>query len=251
MSLWRVEWLRLVRTSRWIAMVAVFLLVGLGEPVLTRYLGQLLRGSTGDTYIHITVTSPQPSDGLTSYFSNITTLGTLVVVVVAGLAFTIRANPPLAMLYLTHVPRRSRLLTPRLVTVAVATAVVALLGGGAAAYETAVLIGAPTAGRTAAGVAISAAGMVFAVAVTFLAAALLRSQVGAIAVALGAVFVVVPLTDLIPGVRNLGPNVFTALPVSLQTTSWSTDDTWSTLVTAGLAAVCVAAGLWRARRWEL
>jgi hypothetical protein len=118
-------------------------------------------------------------------------------------------------------------------------------------HETAVLIGAPAAGRTAAGVAISAAGMVFAVAVTFLAAALLRSQVGAIAVALGAVFVVVPLTDLIPGVRNLGPNAFTAVPVSLQTTSWSTDDTWSTLVTAGLAAVCVAAGLWRARRWEL
>jgi ABC-2 type transport system permease protein len=250
-SLWRVEWLRLTRTGRWIALAAVFVLFGLADPLLTHYLGQLLRGSTGDTYIHITVSKPLPSDGMSSYFSNITTLGTLVTVVVAGLAFTIRANPPLATLYLTHFPRRTALLTPRLVTIATATTIASLLGGAAAAYETALLIGAPAAGATVAGVVTSTAAMVFAVAITFLTASLLRGQVGAIAVALVAVFVVVPLTDLIPGVRHVGPNAFTSLPVTLQTSSWTGQDTWSTVITAALAAICVTIGYRRAHRWEL
>jgi ABC-2 type transport system permease protein len=254
LSLWRVERLRLFRTGRWIALAVVFLLFGLADPLLTKYLAQVLGRSTGgggDTYIHITVTQPHASDGMSSYFSNITTLGTLVTVVIAGLAFTLRANPPLAGLYLTHFPRRAAILTPRLVTVLAATAVASMLGGGAAAYETALLIGAPAAGATVAGIAISAGGMLFAVAVTFVAAAFLRGQVGAIAVALAVVFVAVPLADLIPGVSGVGPSAFLALPVALQTTAWTAHDTWSTVVTAALAVVCVAVGYVQAYRWEL
>jgi ABC-2 type transport system permease protein len=251
MSLWRLELLRLVRTRRWIALAAVYLLLGLGEPLATYYLGQLLQGSTGDTYIHITVSTPHASDAMTAYFSNVTTLGTLVSVVVAGLAFSVRANPPLAAVYLTHVPSRIALLVPRLVTVTVATAIAAALGGGVAAYETAVIMGAPAADATATGVLLSALGAVFAVAVTFLAACLLRSQVGAIAAALVVVFVAVPFADLIPHVRHVGPNAFISLPAVLQTMAWRTDNTWSTVVTMALALACVAGGLWQARRWEL
>jgi ABC-2 type transport system permease protein len=251
LSLWRVERLRLLRTGHWIALAIVFVLFGLADPLLTRYLGKLLSGSTGDAYIHITVTAPRASDGMSSYFSNITTLGTLVTVVVAGLAFSIRANPPLATLYLTHFPSRAALLTPRLLTIAGATAIASILGGAAAAYETALLIGAPAAASTVTGIAVSTAGMLFAVAVTFLSASLLRGQVGAIAAALVAVLAVVPLADLIPGIRPIGPNAFTALPVTLQTTAWTAHDTWSTALTLGLATVCVLAGFVRAHRWEL
>jgi len=252
MSLWRLELLRLLRTRRWIALAAVYLLLGLGEPLATFYLGQLLQGSTGgDTYLHITVTTPKPTDAMAAYFSNITTLGTLVAVVVAGLAFSVRANPPLAAIYLTHVTNRTALLVPRLATVAGATAIAAAVGGGAAAYETAALFGAPAAGATATGVLLSALGAVFAVTVTFLAACLLRGQVGAIAVALAVVFVAVPFADLIPGVRHVGPNTFAGLPTALQTMAWRTDDTWSVVVTGLLALAFVGAGLWRARRWEL
>lgn len=251
MNLWRLEWLRLVRTGRWIALCAVFLLLGFGEPLATRYLGELLSGATGNGYIHITATKPQPSDGMGAYFSNITTLGTLVTVVIAGLAFSMRANPPLAALYLTHVPGRIRLLVPRLVTAAAAAALVSVAGGAAAAYETTLLLGAPPASATATGILISSLGMVFAVAVTFLAAMVLRGQVATIAVALGATFVAVPFANLIPGVRDIGPAAFIALPKQLQLAAWSTDDTWATVVTLLLAAVCVAVGLWRATRWEL
>lgn len=251
MSLWHVERLRLLRTSRWVALAAVFLLLGLGEPLATRYLGELLSGATGTGYIHITVSRPRPSDGMGAYFGNITTLGTLVTVVVAALAFAVRANPPLAALYLTHVPNRVALLLPRLVTVAVAVAVASALGGVAAAYETTLLLGKPAVGATVAGVLVSSLGAVFAVAVTFLAATLLRGQVATIAVALGALFVAVPFANLVPGVRDVGPDAFTRLPERLQLAAWSANDTWSAVVTLGLAAACVAAGLYRSTRWEL
>jgi ABC-2 type transport system permease protein len=251
MSLWRLERLRLFRTGRWIMLAAVFLVLGFAEPLLTKYLGQLLSGATGDGYIHITVSAPKPSDGMSAYFGNITTLGTLVTVVIAGLAFSVRSSPPLAALYLTHVPRRAALLLPRLVTTAVAAAIASALGGAAAAYETALLLGAPRTGTTATGILVSSLGAVFAVAVTFLAASVLRGQVAAIGVALATVFVAVPFADLIPGVHHVGPNAFTALPVRLQLAGWTTDDTWATVTTLGIAAACVAGGLWRARRWEL
>ena len=251
MSLWHLELLRLWRTRRWIALAAVFLVLGFGNPLATRYLGDLLQGATGDgTYIQIIVTQPKPADGMVSYFGNITSLGTLVAVVVAGLAFSLRANPPLASLYLTHVRNRVALLVPRLVVAALAAAVAALLGGTAAAIETTLLFGAPAVGSTTVGVTVSCLAMVFAVAVTFLCTTLLRGQVGALAVALGIVFVAVPLTDLIPGVRGVGPNAFVNLPSTLQYAPWGADATWATLVTLVLTMACVAGGCWRATRWE-
>jgi len=42
MSLWRLEWLRLVRTPRALALGAVFVAIGLIEPVVTRYQNVLL-----------------------------------------------------------------------------------------------------------------------------------------------------------------------------------------------------------------
>jgi len=251
MNLWRVERLRLFRTGRWIALASVFLLLGFAEPLVTRYIGQLLGGATGSTYIHVTVTEPHAADAMAAYFGNITTLGTLVTVVVAGLAFSVRSNPPLAALYLTHVPSRIALLVPRLATMAVAATVAAALGGVAAAYETTLLLGAPAAGVTATGVLISCLGAVFAVTITFLASAFLRGQVAAIAVALGAMFVAVPSSSLIPGIRHIGPAAFTALPTALQTGAWNSNDTWATTLTTLLAAACVAGGLWRSTRWQL
>ncbi len=148
-------------------------------------------------------------------------------------------------------PGRIALLLPRVVTVAVAAAVAAALGGTAAAYETTLLLGAPAARATMVGVALSCLGAVFAVAVTFLSATLQRGQVAAIAAALIAVLVAVPFADLIPGVRHIGPNAFTSMPAALQTVPWSTDDTWATIVTLLLTAVCVIGGFWRSKHWEL
>ena len=45
LSPWRVEWLRLVRTRRLIALAGVFVLLGFAEPLGTYYLPELLRHS--------------------------------------------------------------------------------------------------------------------------------------------------------------------------------------------------------------
>lgn len=250
MSLWRLELLRLFRTGRWIALAAVFVGLGVGNPLTTRYLGELLRGTTGAGYIQIIVSDPRPADAMVSYFSNIPSLGLLVVVVVAGLALAVRANQPLASVYLTHISA-PKLLVPRLVTVALATIVAAMLGGLVAAYTTTVLLGAPALGSSVAGVSVSALGGVFAVAVTFLCASLLRGQVATIATALVTLFLVVPLLDFIPGVRRLSPNTVINLPATLQATSWNGSHTGAAVATTVLALACVVFGLWRSTRWEL
>ena len=43
MNLWRLEWLRLIRTPRALALGAVFVFFGLLEPVLTKYQSQIFR----------------------------------------------------------------------------------------------------------------------------------------------------------------------------------------------------------------
>jgi ABC-2 type transport system permease protein len=188
---------------------------------------------------------------MTGYFSNIGTLGTLVAVILSAMAFCIRANPPLATLYLTHVPSQFRLLGPRLATMWIAVVAASILGGAAATYETAILLGAPRAGATIAGIALSAAAMVLAVALTFLASAIYRGQLVTVAVTLAVAYVGLPLIGVLPGLSHIGPAAFTSLPVKLQTAPWSTDDTWACMIAAIVAAACVAGGLWRSRRWEL
>ena len=46
MSLWRLEWLRLVRTPRALALGAVFIVLGLLEPVATRYQSQIFASAS-------------------------------------------------------------------------------------------------------------------------------------------------------------------------------------------------------------
>ena len=254
-SLWRLERLRLLRTRRWIALGAVFLLLGFGEPLVTSYLGRLLGAGTGSGsstgYIHISVSTPQPSDAMSAYFGNVGTVGTIVAVVVAAMAFSVRAEPALAGLYLTHVRSRVGLLLPRLVTVAAATGTACALGTAAAAYETALLLGAPAAGATVLGGLVACADLVFAVAVTFLVSTLLREQAAAIAVTLLVVLVAVPFADLVPGFARVGLARFGDLPTALQTAAWTGDDAWATAVTVTATALCVLGGFRCSRRWEL
>ena len=62
MGPWRLEVLRLWRTRRVIALAATFLIVGLGAPILTYYLPELIKGAGGG--IQITVPKQTAADAL-------------------------------------------------------------------------------------------------------------------------------------------------------------------------------------------
>ncbi len=212
MSLWRLEWLRLTRTPRAIALAAVFLFIGLIEPVVTRYLrnivGHLSHGA------RIPLPLPSPADGLNSYVSEITLVGLIIVVAIAAGALTFDMRPGISTFLRTRVSSTVRLVLPRFAVTAAAAAAAYLLGTLGAWYETTVLLGSLPAGGVLAGVVCGAIYMMFAVAVTALAASLARSAIGTIGIAL-ANMILIPIAGSIHAVDDWLPSALVNAPVDL------------------------------------
>lgn len=152
MNLWTLEMARLWRTRRLIALLAVYIVLGLGLPVLTYELPSLVKHSTPG----VTIIAPPPTavSSLAGFASNSAQLGTLVLVIVAAAATTLDARPALAAFYRSRTRLARRLLLPRLGVLAVAAAISLAAGVGCCWYETEVLIGPIRAGPLAAGYAI-------------------------------------------------------------------------------------------------
>ncbi len=118
MSLWRLEWLRLTRTPRAIALAAIFLFIGLIEPIITRYLRDIVGRLSHGTRISLPLASP--ADGLNSYVSEITLVGLIVVVAVAAGALTFDTRPGISTFLRTRVSSMKRLVLPRFAVTALA-----------------------------------------------------------------------------------------------------------------------------------
>jgi ABC-2 type transport system permease protein len=131
MSLWRLEWLRLTRTRRLVALVATYVLFGLTGPVLARYMSTILERVGSD--VVVIAPEPSPLQGLATYGSNVNQIGLLVYVLVVSSAVALDAQREMAVFLRTRVPRYSRLLLPKFV-LSVAAGSVAFLAGTAAAW---------------------------------------------------------------------------------------------------------------------
>lgn len=212
MTLWRLEWLRLVRTPRAISLAAVFLFVGLVEPVATRYqndlIGHLSHGA------RIRLPAPTPADGLGSYVSDATFLGLVLVVAIAAAALCFDIRPGYATFLRTRVERTWQLVLPRFAVTAVAAAAAYLLGTLGAWYETAVLIGSLPVRGMLAGMLCGAAYQAFAVAVTALAASGVRSVVDTIGVTL-AILIALPIVGTLHVIANWLPSALASAPTQL------------------------------------
>src|SRR5215469_6020924 len=128
MTSWRLEWLRLTRTPRAVALAAVYLIFGLGEPVLTKYLNKIINHAGGAQKLRILVPPPVPSDGINAYVSQVATIGLIVVVVIAAGAFGFDSRQGLATFLRTRVSSVWQLIVPRF-TVNAAAAIAAYLLG--------------------------------------------------------------------------------------------------------------------------
>lgn len=203
MSLWRLEWLRLVRTRRLVALVGIFLVSGLLGPPTARYLEEVIRRFGGG--IQVQAADPRPVDGLVQYLQWFGQLGVLVVAVVAAGALAFDASTEMGIFLRTRVADLRRLLLPRVVVPAAASVGAFALGTAAAWYETAVLLGPLEVVATLHGAALTALYLVFVVAVVAVAVALVRGVVGAVALAVG-VLVVLPVAGLLPSLRPWLPS---------------------------------------------
>lgn len=139
MSPWRLEALRLWRTRRAVGLVAPFVLLGLGIPILTHNLPELAKHASGG--VRVIAPPPTSADAIAGFGANAAQLGTLVIVVVAAAGLAIDARPALAAFYRSRARRPSVLVVPRCVVVSLAATLALGLGVLCAWYETSALIG--------------------------------------------------------------------------------------------------------------
>ncbi len=211
MSLWRLEWLRLTRTRRWITPVAVFLLFGLIGPLSARYLGELLSSVGG---LEVVLPTPTPVDGFAQYVSNASQLGVLAVVVVAAASLSIDQPSEMGIFLRTRVRRPADLLVPRVATLT-ALAVAAWVGGCLAAwYETVVVLGTVSAPAVLVGTLYGALYLAF---VVTLVAALAGRGSSTMTTSLWAVgvLIVLPVVALVPWLERWVPSELVGALVDL------------------------------------
>lgn len=240
MGPWRLELLRIVRTRRLIVLGAVFVILGLGEPVATYYLPELVKNAGNG--IRVIAPKPTAADGIAGYASNAGQLGTLIVAIVAAGTVAVDAQPVLAAFYRTRLRGSSLLILPRFVTVTAATVAMFALGTLCAWYETRVLLGPVPLEGLLGGLGLEALWFCFVTSIVALFTSLTRSVSSVVG---GSLTVLLTLALL----GNL-PTIAAWLPTRLadggaDLIKHTTNGEWHAILTAALAMV---AALWTAAK---
>jgi ABC-2 type transport system permease protein len=249
MNLWRLEWLRLIRTPRALALAAVYVLFGLIEPVVTKYQNKLF-AHVGNG-IRIYAPPPAPADALSAYIGEASLVGLIVTVVLAAGALSFDARHGLATFLRTRAASIWHLVTPRFAVNAAAAAIAYLLGTLAAWYETQVLIGPLPVTGMLAGIVCGAAYLAFAVAMTTLAASMARSTLTTAGIAL-AVLLVLPIAGTFHAIQDWLPSTLVNAPVDLVSRTYQLPHYLPALgVSAALTAAALAIAVVRLRTREI
>jgi ABC-2 type transport system permease protein len=232
MGPWRLELLRVWRTRRLIALAATFLILGLGVPVLTSFLPELVKGATNG--VQITVPKQTAADGIAGFAGNVAQLGTLVVVVVAAATLSIDAHPGLAAFYRTRVHRPILLVLPRYAIVTAASVATLALGTFGAWYETTVLLGSVPFGALMGGLALEALWLCFVTSIVTVFTSAIRGVLGVVG---GSIALLLTLA-LLDGL----PSAFSWLPTRLAASGGDliqhpAGDVWHAVVVSSLATV--------------
>ncbi len=248
MSLWRLEWLRLTRSSTGVALVGVFAFFGIIGPLSAAYIGEILEQFGGG--VEITFPEPTAADGITQYVGNVQQIGLLVLVMVAAGALTMESRYEMAVFLRTRVRGARQLLTPRFVVVAGAGVVAYAVGLLVAWYETAVLIEPPDAWAMAAIFALGATYFVFAVAVVAFAGTHLKKVLPSVMLSLG-ILLIVPILGLFPPVAEWLPSHLLSASNDLLRGGAVADYGRSLVATVGMTFVFLAASVRSLGRREL
>jgi ABC-2 type transport system permease protein len=243
MNLWRLEWLRLVRTKRWIALVGIYVFFGLIGPLSARYLGEIVEQFGGD--IEVTIPPAVPADGMTQFVSNASQLGLLIVVVVAAGSLAFDAKPEMGVFLRTRVDRIWDILLPRLAVSFLAVAVAFVLGALAAWYETAVLIGGLPVGGTVAGIGFGVLYLALVIAVVAAAASRAENVLGVVLITV-VVLLAMPIIGIVGSIGRWLPAHLVGALSAIPGGSAVGDYLPATGVTVALIALC----LWLAVRWS-
>src|SRR6266498_4580379 len=210
MNVWKLEWLRLVRTRRLLVLFAVFMIFGFVGPLTARYLPEILGNSAGDSNIKVTVESkPTPADGFREYMSNISQLGLLAVVIIAAYSLAVDAKTSLSIFYRTRVAKTVDLLFPRLTVVTLAAVCAFVVGTFTAWYETTALLGHVATKDVLVGGLYLCVYWVFCTATVAIAASLVRSVLAVAGLSLG-FLLLYPIAGSVKSLKRWWPSALTS-----------------------------------------
>jgi len=215
-----------------IALAATFLILGLGIPVLTYNLPELVKNAGNG--VRIIAPKPTPADAIAGFASNVAQLGTLVVVVVAAASLTIDANPALAAFYRTRVHRPILLVLPRYVVVTAASVATLALGTFAAWYETTVLLGHASFGALMGGLALEALWLCFVTSVVTVFTSAIRGVLGVVGCSI-ALLLTLALVGGLPSASSWLPTSLGASAADL--VQHPAGDVWHAVVVSAVATV--------------
>jgi len=242
MNGWRLEWLRMIRTPRAIALGGTYLFFGLLGPVTARYLQDIV--SRFQSSVQIIVSQPTPTEGITNYISQVSQTGLIVLIVITAGSVTFDARVGLSSFLRTRATSMWQLIAPRFTVNAVAAVAAYGLGTLGAWYETTLLLGSPPAGAMLAGLLCGSAYLIFAVSVTTAAASLVRSTFGTIGVTVGALLAL-PLLGMAGPLHRWLPSTLVTAPVDLLGRSSLVDYVPALAITAASTALLLLAAVLR------
>ena len=202
MSLWRLEWLRLIRTYRLWILLGIFGFFGVLGPATAKYLPEIVERLGGGVEIAVPPASPELA--MAQYLGNALQIGLLAIAFVAASSLAFDANTEMATFLRTRTSV-ARILEPRYVVNIVAAVASFLIGSALAFVLSALLIDTPRIGGTIIGSLLVALYICFAVALTGLFASFVRSVPGTALLAVGAL-IALSLVGLIPVVRPWLPS---------------------------------------------
>ena len=203
MSLWKLEWIRLFRTKRWIALLGVYVFFGLVGPLTARYIREILESFGGN--VQVVVPDPVAADGIASYISNAAQIGLLVSVGVAAAALAFDAKPQMGVFLRTRVKTVWHIIAPRYLVATAAVAAAFTIGSIAALYESTVLMGSLPFGGWALGTLLGCLYLAFAVAVVAAIAGKSQSVLVTAVVAI-AVLLALPIIGIAPEIGEWLPS---------------------------------------------
>lgn len=202
MNLWRLEYLRLVRTYRVWILLGIFGFFAVLGPVTARYLPEIVERLGGG--VEIAVPAATPELAMAQYLGNALQIGLLAVAFIAASSLAFDANVEMATFLRTRTTV-AKILAPRYAVNMVAAVASFVIGSAVAFVVSALLIDAPRIGGTVIGTLLVAVYLCFAVALTGLFASLVRSVPATALLTIGAL-IALSIVGLIPAVRPWLPS---------------------------------------------
>jgi ABC-2 type transport system permease protein len=243
----RKELLEQWRTLRLPIVAGLFLVIGIGSPLLARYTPELIEALAGD--LGFPIPEPTTADSVNQLLRNLGQFGALAAILLAMGAVAPEKERGTAALLLTKPLTRGAFLAAKVVAISLTLAVSMALAAGAAWVYTAILFEPLPVGGLAALAVLSWLALLSYAALTFLASTVLRSSAAAGGIGFGAL-IGLAIVSALPNVGRYVPPGLTG-PAGELALGGSPDVLGPVVVVAGLIVATFGLAWLSFRRQEV